>query len=205
MGGYGSGRTYSNPRPTTESYLRLDVRRLCREGFLEPGAHGTSTWTVNGRVTSSISHLAKGQDRAEALELSYRVKGEPRPVMQRVPLDWTPCNYGGERPWALCPRCSARVAVLYGGGRFYCRKCHRLAYASTRLSSTDRGIRKAQAIRVRLGGSPDLSKPFPRRPKGMHWTTYFRLEDEATEAYMVSLKDILERLDTALGHLKGSF
>jgi Transposase DDE domain len=32
-------------------------------------------------------------------------------------LEWTPCNYGGARPWFLCPMdgCRRRVAVLYAG------------------------------------------------------------------------------------------
>ena len=34
---------------------------------------------------------------------------------------------------------------------------------------------RAQTIRARLGGSMDLSLPFPLRPKGMHEWTYTKL------------------------------
>jgi hypothetical protein len=47
-------------------------------------------------------------------------------------LEWTPRNYGGRRPWSLCPvrSCGRRVAVLYRGGIFACRHCHQLVYKS---------------------------------------------------------------------------
>jgi hypothetical protein len=36
-----------------------------------------------------------------------------RSVEQRVPLLWTPCTFGGARPWFGCPRCAKRVAIVY--------------------------------------------------------------------------------------------
>ena len=200
MGGYGSGshHTYT-PRATVESRLGLDVRRLHRAGLLAPNTPGTSTWSSNGRETGSISHAARGDDdgRATALELRYTVNGQP--AYQRVELEWTPCHYGGARPWLRCPRCHRRVALLYAGARFYCRHCHDLAYESSRESAADRGIRKAQNIRRRLGGSANLALPFPPKPKGMHWRTYYRLEEEAEEAYYGALLGFMAQLDRALG------
>jgi hypothetical protein len=57
-----------------------------------------------------------------------------------VRLEWTPCNYGGQRPWFLSPvrGCSRRVAVLYGGGIFACRRCHGLNYQSQHAQAWDR-------------------------------------------------------------------
>jgi hypothetical protein len=196
MGGLGSGSShYCATRGTVESCLRLDVRRLQRQGLLQAGVIGTSSWTRSGRPSGSIEHVAVGdkEGRASALLLQYTAAGEP--VEQVVELDWTPCNYGGERPWMLCPLCGRRVAILYAGARFYCRHCHRLAYSSTREDPSDRGITKAQNIRKRLGGSANLFEPFPPKPKGMHWKTYWRLRDEANAAYLGGLQFLMGRLD----------
>lgn len=206
MGGYGSGsHHYYTPRSTVEGRLRLDVRRLHRAGLLAPNTPGTSTWTRNGRETGSIGHAARGEDdegRATALELRYSSSGQP--TRQSVPLEWTPCHYGGARPWFNCPLCDRRVALLYAGARFACRHCHDLAYESTRQSAPDRGIRKAQNIRERLGGSANLSLPFPPKPKGMHWRTYYRLEEEAQEAYLGGMLGLMAQLDKALGGRLGT-
>jgi hypothetical protein len=41
---------------------------------------------------------------------------------------------------------------------------------------------KTQAIRMKLGGSPSLADDFPKKPKGMHWRTYYRLRQKADDA-----------------------
>jgi hypothetical protein len=120
------------------------------------------------------------------LELYYRVTppGEPgEEVRYWVPLDWEPCHFGGWRPYFLCPnrQCGRRVAILYGGyGRYFlCRRCQNLGYASQRLDPLTRQRRKAQKIRLRLGGTTDLAADFPPRPRGMHWQTYWRWRQQA--------------------------
>ena len=59
--------------------------------------------------------------------LNYRAKenGERRDFDYLVFLSWTLCQYGGARPWFLCPSCRRRVAILYGGAVFACRHCYR--------------------------------------------------------------------------------
>jgi len=122
--------------------------------------------------------------------LNYRYKprgGEWEDVEQVISFDRTSCNYGGFRTWFLCPRCWQRVAVLYCAGKyFFCRYCYNLTYASQQVQRCDRLMMKARAIRERFGGSADLSAPFPEKPKGMHWKTYWRLR-EAEQSNKFSL------------------
>ena len=56
-------------------------------------------------------------------------------MQQRVAISWTPCRFGGERPWFICSVCAngtycgRQVTKLYDAGRlFACRHCYRLAY-----------------------------------------------------------------------------
>jgi hypothetical protein len=59
--------------------------------------------------------------------------------VQGVRLATTSPHFGGRRWWFLCPRCAARVAVLYRRPRqagFACRACHDLTYESAQLRGT---------------------------------------------------------------------
>jgi hypothetical protein len=134
--------------------------------------------------------------------LSYRHRcgsgAEWEDVKEPVPLEWTPCNFGGERPWFICPRvaCGRRVAILYGPGKYFlCRHCYELRYASQREDKAGRALRRAQKIRQRLGGSANMMEPFPERPKGMHHDTYMKLFWEHHEAEMKHLAGMREWLD----------
>ncbi len=189
MGGLGSGRHDRwDARETTAGVRRLDVRALHRAGRLAPGGDFGWYWSDGGMITIRVGTLADA-GRALFVVLHYRSRrgqGEWEDIAEIVTLDWTPCQYGGWRPWFHCPvttngaNCGRRVAILYGAGKYFaCRHCYRLAYPSTRETPRERALTKAQAIRVRLGGSANILKPFPTKPKGLHWRTYGRLFREA--------------------------
>jgi hypothetical protein len=80
---------------------------------------------------------------------------------------------------------------------FACRHCSRLAYASQQESAHERGLPKAQNIRMRLGGSANMLDDFPEKPKGMHWRKYERLRrvhDAAKARSIIGLTDFVKRL-----------
>ncbi|MDP9479959.1 MAG: hypothetical protein M3R38_30570 [Actinomycetota bacterium] len=110
-------------------------------------------------------------------------------------LVWTPCNFGGERPWFVCPGegCARRVAILYGPGpgQLLCRQCCDLAYESQREGQIDRAKRRAEKVRLRL-------PPFGTRPKGMHHATFLKLTrdyQEALEEHEALIQKRLARLE----------
>ena len=134
--------------------------------------------------------------------LRYRHRSGPgsewEDVWEPVPLTWTECNFGGERSWFVCPgvACGRRVAFLYGPGRYFlCRHCYSLVYESQRENAMYWALSKAHAIQERLGGSANMTKPFPKKPKGMHHRTYWRLCEEYEEAEMVQLVGMRQWLD----------
>ena len=185
MGGYGSGRRVSwATRDTTAGAFGLSINRLHRGGELRPGCWSSWTWSLRGQPTGSISVWAENGH----VRLSYQSsvgEGQWETIEQCVRIEWTPCHFGGARPWFCCPGigCGRRVGKLYGvGADFLCRHCHHLAYESQRENRAFRALRRAQTLRIRLGGSGSMGELFPEKPKGMHWRTYDRLRHRAQEA-----------------------
>src|SRR5215212_5846567 len=203
MGGVGSGNWYRfDKKATTGEYQSVDVRYLHREGLLEPGRWFSLRWSRAGRETGSIRGAVEGNERPKRVQFFYRHRSDPggewKDVHEPVSLDWTSCNFGGGRPWFVCPGagCGRRVAILYGPGRhFLCRHCYDLVYESQRENGMTRALRRAQDIRERLGGSANMTKPFPEKLKGMHWKIYERLWWQHHEADMEQLAGMREWLD----------
>lgn len=181
MGGSGSGRQrHFGSKCTTEGYRSIDVRRWKREGLLTPGHAFSWQWSRHGEVIASIN--VKAELGRVILTYRHRSSGDEwEDVSYSVHLTTTPCHIGGERHWFLCPApgCGKRVAVIYGGGIFACRKCHQLAYSSQREDAGDRAARRAHRIRERMGWPGGVLQGGDwGKPKGMHWRTYERLRDE---------------------------
>jgi hypothetical protein len=103
--------------------------------------------------------------------------GEWKDEQYPVRIVRTPCRLGGSRAWFICPAvgCGWRVAILYGGGIFACRRCYRLAYASSREDVGDRAARRADRLRARLGWEPGILNGEGGKPKWMRWRTFERL------------------------------
>ncbi|MEY4749695.1 MAG: hypothetical protein RIQ60_1909 [Pseudomonadota bacterium] len=155
----------------TGSCLRLDVRRMHRDGCLVDGNAGAWQWRNDeGQPLATIGYAV----RAGELVLSYAVNGQP--MEQRPAILRTGCTYGGDRPWFGCPRCGSRVALLYlrVSAGFICRQCARLVYASQSESVTGRTWRKQRRLESLL--LPDGAKP-----PGMHWATFERIRAAINE------------------------
>jgi hypothetical protein len=168
-------------RQTTDALRRLDIRDCARAGVLRPGHASRWIWRRGGEVTGTINVVAEDW----RLILSYRHRsdgGEWQDEIYPVHIVRTPCHYGGSRPWFVCPvdGCGRRVAILYDAQIFACRRCHRLAYASTREGTADRAARRADRIRDRLGWTPGIlnGAELWRKPKWMRWPTFGRLARE---------------------------
>ena len=87
------------------------------------------------------------------------------------------------------------MALLFLGGRYFaCRHCYRLAYPSQNENAGSRAIRRADKIRMSLGGSPGVLTDFPDKPKWMRWPTYQRLREQADGHTEDGTRDVMLRL-----------
>src|SRR5437763_483333 len=89
-----------------------------RKVLLTPGASHSLTWQS---TTGEQVAFLRIQAEPEWVLLRHRYKSRMedwQEIEEVVPLTWTPCHFGGERPWFLCPGavrgryCGRRVAVL---------------------------------------------------------------------------------------------
>lgn len=169
----GPGR-WQQGKDLTCDYNQLDVRRLQRGRFLEPGRNFDWQWKSGNEIMATVNVCTE----KNKIKLSYKQRSngnEWKDVSYPVWLDWTWCNYGNYRAWFLCPKCDRRVAILYGGSIFACRHCYKLAYPCQRETASDLAARRANKIRRRLGWEEGLFNLPDGKPKGMHWETFERL------------------------------
>jgi hypothetical protein len=193
---YGAGRP--GWRVKAEHCLRLRAQDLKRHGVMQGTGYFGWHWTnsYSGEETGSIGITAS----AGSLRLNFSTSGTP--VTQHVPLDRTPCHFGGTRVWLCCPRCSRRVGVLYlRGGNFVCRHCGRLAYASQSDDVMGSSWRRQHRLEARLGDNLT-------RPKGMHHRTHQKLMREIVQCWEtrdLALVDFMARMNARLRKLGDDF
>ena len=181
-GGSRSGAGRPAMHVKSEHCRRIDVRRWHREGQLRAGRAGTWQWTdaETGERLASIGYRSDGG----SVTLSYSIDG--RPLAQTLRLTHSACNFGGARPWFICPIRGERVAVLFlRAGRFACRHCQRISYASQSDDACARTWRKQAKAETKLG-------PNWERPKGMH--------DSTRERLLSIVWDCEDRREIALGN-----
>jgi len=105
---------------------------------------GTITWTRSGmwgENKSSVGISVVLDDDDKYLKINYtqtdNYTEEKKDFDYKISLTTTPCNYGGERYWFICPwykdgvYCGNRVGTIYKGGDYFaCRHCYELTYSS---------------------------------------------------------------------------
>ena len=219
MGGLGSGRYEYATTPTVEDCRTLDVNEFS-DAVDHPGTSATIRWGPEDDPNASIGVylLPWGGDveKATAIRLRYTITdGRTREETEHdycVPLEYTKCNFGGDRPWFQCPgivdgeQCERRVAKLYRPPRcalYLCHHCYDLGYTSSRtsgdeLKQAELRYRRVYAKLDEQGRGPhpnsDQVPYVPDRPKGMHHETYEALIDELTQARLEWNNAWMERL-----------
>ena len=133
MGGLGSGARRT--RLGLDECRALDVGELCDAGRWQAHPRGSVLWRVRsgGEELARLTYvILPAASSASGLALAYRYRraGEGEAPLHALELDWAP----GQRAYAFCPACGARVRSLYaplGAELFACRSCYRLVYRSS--------------------------------------------------------------------------
>ena len=129
MGGFGSGR--SGSLPVIENGLKLDIRRLRKQGIFQNDvarASGRLTWSYNytdDKVAMvGYSYSSCGSDPWFRLQYTAQRHGEPVEVDDWLELEAFSQPFGGVRWYFLCPATRKRAQCLYlplGATRFRSR------------------------------------------------------------------------------------
>ena len=181
-------------RETVDGVLALDVLELHRRGLWDGYA---GAWTWHGAHGGELGSVHLEVTRGE-LALSYRVHG--RPCAPRVSVAWVGCPFGGARPWFVCPACGRLCGAVYLAAVPACRRCHGLAYATTRMDRLARACHRRDKVLRRLGAPPGLVG-LVAKPRRMTWARWERLVAEARRHEVVALAACTawcERMEEAL-------
>lgn len=205
MGGLGSGRYEYATTPTVEDCCILDVNEFT-DAVEHPGTCATIRWGPEDDSSASIGvhFLPRSGDteKATILRLQYTITdGRTREKAAHdycVPLEYTECNFGGERPWFRCPgvvdgeHCNRRVAKLYrppSSDLFLCRHCYDLGYTMSWASGDELKQAELRYRRAFAKADKEARRPhpnnepwLPERPKGMYYDIYEELLDDVQDA-----------------------
>jgi hypothetical protein len=222
MGGWGSGREEYATTPTVEECRSIDMDDL-KEITEHVDARGELYWGGKEDPDSWLKWRTEGEttvngeDRPERVRFiyttTYKRNGrevEKNRVNYAVPVDYTEPNYGGVRPWFICPECTTRRRKLYlprkrGYTRYLCRECYDLVYTSSRSSGNeiDRARQRykkafAKADAENRAPHPNNAPYTPDRPKGMHQETFAELRWEVTLAEMEYTEEVRKKTNRLL-------
>lgn len=194
MGGCGSGRWFrSRKRLTTDDLPRIDIRNIKKQGNLHPNYPGIISWTIDDPIAGPLSF----ETHRGWLSVKYlsTIHGRKTEHNLDIEFDSTPCHFGGNRYWFLCPCCKTRITTVYKLNNVYrCRHCHNLTFRSQNESELDRQIRKSHKLRQQLCGPESLYEPVEQKPKNMHHSTFKRLAKEERAASQAAINAIDEKM-----------
>jgi hypothetical protein len=132
MGGLGSGTWYRfNKKALTDHYRAIEVQQVYNAGARHMGIPFLWTWGALQGAENPVTIELSPNRKQLTVSYGWYQNGHIEQIQYCILFTYTPCNYGGYRPWFLCPHCGRRVGKLYLGGKYFlCRHCYNLAYRS---------------------------------------------------------------------------
>jgi hypothetical protein len=141
MGGYNSGGSNHNGRPSVENCMPLNITSIRNMGVLELGAIGVFCWTGKRVGFQAIDN--------DMLLLRWRERQSSAINSQYIGFQWLAHkrHFGGFQTYLVCPTCfDCRMNLYFYYNHFACRVCHGLQYKSQRRSKYWRLTTKIETI-----------------------------------------------------------
>lgn len=162
------------PKPVVDHQLALSITDLYKSRMLSEGNQFQWVWLKNRLKLATISLLV---ENGKIIITGNSIRGVT------INLTHTACNFGGTRPWFICPKCKSRVEKLYlAKSLLQCRHCHNLTYMSCQASRNHliQIILRSHRIKRKLFlmGLINSKSLLVSRPKFMHSSTYLRLRKD---------------------------
>lgn len=154
-----------------ESFRRLDVRAMQREGLFKQPWSGL--WWWKDAVSMKTNASVRVRTSSTTLWIAYKISNQPK--VEALKIFKVPCNYGGQRVLIECPGCHCRCSLMYmRHSLFRCRTCHNLTYESQSEGLLGRLAIKRRKLAATLTSSGN-------RPQGMHLSTFAKLQSSVIE------------------------
>lgn len=197
MGGYGSG--FNGYRKiTTSECLNLYVNKI----HIKRNSKFIGTISFDDNNKSYIG-IKKIEQNHITISYSVTMNGNKKDYEYNIYLEYTPCNYGNERAWFICPQCGKRVGILYmRNGVFCCRSCQNLNYYSQRCSGNNLNViaHRIYKIQHKLNMTQDPLAYWGPKPKGLHYKTYDKLLIQMKNLYEQRERQFMIGVEKILGY-----
>ena len=183
IGGTRLGAGRPGYRLQAEHTLKIDIRIWHKRGLLWDGGTNTWSWSRGGESVGQIRFTVN----TDNIRLTYASGGKD--ASQTIRTTSTPCRYGGARRWFACPCCGGRAVTLFmRSGRFACRTCQQISYASQSGSEFSRGCSNYHQLKAMVDAG---------KKKWQRWSTFEKLEERFERADLranQSLFQLVQRL-----------
>lgn len=140
-------------------------------------------WSVGDHGFVSLS--ARPEEHRVPCSVTLKLGQDLLRFSRNLEVSWTRVGHASRRAWIHCSMsgCDRKVRRLFiVPNNLACRQCAGLRYESKNRSAHERSRVRADKLRARLGAERGFGAPFPaEKPKGMHWSTFYRLCDELRE------------------------
>jgi hypothetical protein len=175
---------------TLDGVPSIDVRKWPGSGILgAPSPFADSiTFVIDAIDLARTRKVAigvtiRGNIITAGVEVELAYPNDAKGVARRhvaTALDTTTPRFGGQRLWIVCPCCRTRAGVLYFfDDTIRCARCARQVrvYGQQMATPQSQHVRRAIELRRTLGADDFAADYELKRPKGMHWTTFWRVVD----------------------------